>query len=221
MTTMVYSEPLTVGQAAHICRVCKKTVLNWIYSGGMKAFTTYGGHYRIWPANLKEFIDAAGMDIPFVPLDVRSMNVVVIDDNRTFSTMLSNLIADEFPGVEVRVARNGQEGLMLIGELQPRLVILDLEMPGMNGIETLRLLEKRKLDHRICVMVLSGSLDAHMKHEALTLGADCALDKLTDINFILRAVAGLIGRGKPVSFEVDPLPTQSQPVRYTYTHKIS
>ena len=218
---MVYRKPLTAGEAARICNVCRKTLLNWIYDGGLKAFRTYGGQHRIWPADLKDFLDASGMDVPFVSMDVRSAHVVIIDDNRTYSTMLSNLITDEFPGVEAAIAGTGHEGLVLIGELQPRLVVLDVEMPGMNGIETLSLLSKRKKDHPMNILVLSGYLDSYTKHQALTLGADCALDKLTDINFVLRAVAGLIGRGKLVSFEVDPLPTQSQPVRYTYTHKIS
>jgi excisionase family DNA binding protein len=62
---MIYRKPLSVGQVAEICRVSKKTVLNWIYDGALKAFTTYGGHYRVWPVNIKKFLDQTRMDIPF------------------------------------------------------------------------------------------------------------------------------------------------------------
>ena len=65
----VYRKPLSVGMVAKVCRVSKKTVLNWIYRDAMKAFTTYGGHYRIWPGDLKKFLAKAGIDVPFQFVD--------------------------------------------------------------------------------------------------------------------------------------------------------
>ena len=60
----VYRKPMSVGLVAKVCRVSKKTVLNWIYRDALKAFTTYGGHYRIWPGDLKEFILACHENNP-------------------------------------------------------------------------------------------------------------------------------------------------------------
>ncbi len=48
-------KPLTTGDVARICQVSQATVLNWIRDRGLVAFTTPGGHYRIFPADLQEF----------------------------------------------------------------------------------------------------------------------------------------------------------------------
>src|SRR6266446_5950305 len=69
--SMVYRKPLNVGLVAKICRVSKKTVLNWIYKDALKAFTTLGGHYRVWPGDLKKFLTKAGIDVPFHFVDDR------------------------------------------------------------------------------------------------------------------------------------------------------
>src|SRR5512135_3292623 len=98
---MTYKKPLSVGQVADICRVSKKTVLNWIYDGALKAFTTYGGHYRIWPANVKKFLDSAGMDIPFDFIDDRTTHILIIDDDEGYSQMLREAIVAELPTVDV------------------------------------------------------------------------------------------------------------------------
>ena len=199
---MVYREPLTVGQASRVCNVCRRTVLNWINAGALKAFTTHGGHYRIWPANLRKFLDESGMDIPFVSLDVRSTHVLIIDDNSSFSKMLGHLMTEEFPGIEVSITESVPQGLVLIGELQPRLLILNLDLPELTGLEILTLMRSRKERHPMHVMGLSACLDAETKRQALTLGADCAMNKVSDINLILQAIAGLTGRARHVMVEV-------------------
>ena len=90
-----------MGQVADVCRVSKKTVLNWIYDGGLKAFTTYGGHYRVWPANVKKFLDSTGMDIPFDFVDERTTNVLIVDDDADYTKMLASAIKSDMPDVEV------------------------------------------------------------------------------------------------------------------------
>src|SRR5258708_18417396 len=77
----VYRKPLNVGLVAKICRVSKKTVLNWIYKEALKAHTTYGGHYRIWPSDLKNFLTKSGIDVPFNFVDDRQTTFLIVDDD--------------------------------------------------------------------------------------------------------------------------------------------
>ena len=51
---MRQGNPLGMGSVARILHVSKPCVLNWINLGALKAFTTYGGHHRVWQADIKE-----------------------------------------------------------------------------------------------------------------------------------------------------------------------
>lgn len=195
---ITHKKPLSVGQVAEVCRVSKKTVLNWIYDGGLKAFTTYGGHYRVWPANVKKFLDTTGMDIPFDFVDDRTTNILIIDDDVDYTKMLSSAIKAEMPTVEINSTDDGYEGLLMIGEIKPQLVILDVRMPKVDGLQVLELLKSRKTDHHMKVLVVSAYLDEKTKKQLRTSVADYALDKLSDINVLIKTVSALIREEKPV-----------------------
>jgi two-component system OmpR family response regulator len=199
---MTYKKPLSVGQVAEICRVSKKTVLNWIYDGALKAFTTYGGHYRVWPSNIKKFLDQTGMDIPFEYVDDRTPHILIIDDDNDYSQMLRSAIQAELPNTEVITTDDGYEGLMLIGEIKPQLVILDIKMPKVDGFQVLELLRTRKSEHEMKVLVVSGYLDAKTKQQLSRTIADYALDKLTDINVLIKTITAIMRSEKPILTDV-------------------
>lgn len=196
---MTYKKPLSVGQVAEICRVSKKTVLNWIYDGGMKAFTTYGGHYRIWPANVKKFLDSTGMDIPFDYVDDRTTQILIIDDDPTFSNILKSAVTAELPDVDVTTTDDGYEGLMLIGELRPQLVILDIKMPKLDGFQVLELLKHRRAEHEMKVLVITGFLDQETREQLSKTIADHWMDKLSDISVMIKTIASYVRSEKPMS----------------------
>jgi excisionase family DNA binding protein len=196
---MTYKKPLSVGQVAEICRVSKKTVLNWIYDGALKACTTYGGHYRVWPANVKKFLDSAGMDIPFDYVDDLTTHILIIDDDNDYTQMLKSAINAELPTVEVVTTDDGYEGLMLIGEIKPQLVILDIKMPKVDGFQVLELLKNRKNEHHdMKVLVISGYLDAETKQQLSKTIADYSMDKLTDINVLIKTIMAIVRSEKPI-----------------------
>jgi two-component system, OmpR family, response regulator len=196
---MTYKKPLSVGQVAEICRVSKKTVLNWIYDGALKAFTTYGGHYRVWPANVKKFLDSAGMDIPFDYVDDLTTHILIIDDDNDYTQMLKSAINAELPTVEVVTTDDGYEGLMLIGEIKPQLVILDIKMPKVDGFQVLELLKNRKNEHQdMKVLVISGYLDAETKQQLSKTIADYSMDKLTDVSILIKTIMAIVRSEKPM-----------------------
>ena len=195
----MYKKPLSVGQVAEICRVSKKTVLNWIYDGALKAFTTYGGHYRIWPANIKKFLDSAGMDIPFEYIDDRTTHILIIDDDDAYSQMLRDAIIAALPSVEVITTDDGYEGLMLIGEIKPQLVILDIKMPKLDGFQVLELLKTRKNGHDMKLLVVSGYLDKATKEQLSKTIADGAMEKLTDVTVMIKTITAMLRSEKSTS----------------------
>lgn len=67
--------------------------------------------------------------------------ILVVDDSRTVRVQLARILSDA--GHETRVACDGEEALALIEELQPQLLILDIQMPGMDGYTVCQELQAR------------------------------------------------------------------------------
>lgn len=95
--------------------------------------------------------------------------VLVIDDSPDVHRLLAVRLKAE--GLKVKSAPTGQEGLEMAEELQPAAILLDLDMPGMDGFEALRALKESPMTMRIPVIMLSGSDNPQSKVTGLDLGA--------------------------------------------------
>jgi DNA-binding NarL/FixJ family response regulator len=98
-------------------------------------------------------------------LDVR---VVVVDDHDLFRTGLRNLLEEQGVNV-VGEAANGESAIRLAGELAPDVVIMDLNMPGLTGVETTRKLAGVAPLTRVVVLTISADDDDVM--DAVMAGA--------------------------------------------------
>ncbi|MGA1561717.1 MAG: response regulator [Gammaproteobacteria bacterium] len=112
------------------------------------------------------------------------MKVLVIDDHTLFVTGLGALL--EQHGIQVAATGAGQEGVELIPELEPDVVLLDLRMPGMNGLEVLRTL--RDMENPVPVVMLTTSEEEADLLEALRLGAQGYLLKDMDPDELVAAL---------------------------------
>src|SRR3954452_12999243 len=83
------------------------------------------------------------------------------------------------PEIELTTASSGEEGLKLVPKLKPDLVIMDIRMGGMNGLETLRRI--RQLDSKLLVILITAYGTTQMAIEAMKLGAYDYLLKPFDI----------------------------------------
>lgn len=106
------------------------------------------------------------------------IKVVVIDDSALMRKVLSNVINESRDMEVVDVARNGKEALKAIARSKPDLVTLDVEMPVMNGIETLKALKER---YSMPVIMLSSKTNEKTTIEALELGAEDFVEKPVSI----------------------------------------
>ncbi|MES9899460.1 MAG: two-component system response regulator NarL [Sedimenticola sp.] len=104
--------------------------------------------------------------------------MIVIDDHPLLRKGLQQL-ADLSPDIEIiGETDNGAEGLSLVQELCPDLVLLDLNMPGMNGLETLAALKKMDIETRVVILTVSNAEEDIVS--ALRSGADGYLLKDMD-----------------------------------------
>jgi two-component system, chemotaxis family, protein-glutamate methylesterase/glutaminase len=98
---------------------------------------------------------------------MQPVRVLVVDGSAVIRKLLSNLLASDPEIVVAGTAGSGSQALARIPEVEPDLVALDIEMPGMDGLETL--VEIRKLYPRLPVIMLSATTE---------LGATATLDAL-------------------------------------------
>ena len=94
-------------------------------------------------------------------------SVLVVDDEPTISEVVSRYL--ERAGYATRVAGDGHEALRLAGEERPDLVVLDLMLPGVDGLEVLRRLRE---DDRVSVILLTAKGEPTDRVVGLRLGAD-------------------------------------------------
>ncbi|WP_394237586.1 response regulator transcription factor [Niallia oryzisoli] len=115
--------------------------------------------------------------------------IVVIDDDQKIASMIRRGLT--FEGYEVLVANNGREGLMKILEQPPDLVILDVMMPGIDGLEVCRRLRK---DGNIPILMVTGRDSVADRVEGLETGADDYLVKPFAFEELVARVKALLRR---------------------------
>jgi two-component system, NtrC family, nitrogen regulation response regulator NtrX len=102
-----------------------------------------------------------------------SASILVVDDEESILTSLSSILQDE--GYDVAVAKNGMEALRVYTMDPPDLMLLDIWMPGMDGMETLR--RVRELAPTAQVMMMSGHGSIETAVKAIKLGAYDYIEK--------------------------------------------
>jgi DNA-binding NarL/FixJ family response regulator len=121
--------------------------------------------------------------------DSKAVRILVVDDHETFRGGLSRLLAEQ--GFEVvGQAADGEQALGVAARLVPDVIVMDLSLPGMSGIETTRRLASTVPQSRVLVLTISVS-DAHVK-DAIVAGASGYLLKDASIEEIrsgIRAAA--------------------------------
>lgn len=114
------------------------------------------------------------------------ISVVLCDDVPQLRTLL-RFAFDEQDGLHVVAeAGDGASGVDAIVRLQPDAVVLDLSMPGLDGLQTIPRI--MAASPATAIIVFSGFTADRMAEEALALGADAYLEKGEDIDVVARAV---------------------------------
>ena len=103
--------------------------------------------------------------------------IMVVDDEPMVRNLLSQFLTQR--GYRVHAAKDGPEALVLQKQVQPQLIILDVYMPGMNGVDVLRQL--RGNDYKGSVIALSASQDEELLQEMLELGSVDIMGKPVDL----------------------------------------
>src|SRR2546423_1238985 len=174
------SEPdwLTLGQAAKYLGVPQRTTRRWPAPARAPAFYPPGGHRRYRRGDLDAFLERSG------PGRGRTgpLVLVVDDDAGVRQVVRANLEAE---GYAVREAGSADEGLALLEEEPPDLLLLDVMMPEVDGWEMLRKVQERYGVGAIPVLVFSGTIEERTVADAAVRGARGFLGKPFDLQQLI------------------------------------
>jgi excisionase family DNA binding protein len=165
---------LTLGQAAKYLGVAQSTIRKWSDQGRVPAFYTPGGHRRYRRRDLDIFLDRSG---PGGAVQTGPLVLIVDDDERVREYVRVNL---EMEGYVVREAGSAEEGLAVLEDVSPDLVLLDVMMPEVDGWEMLRRVQERHGVGAIPVVMFSGKVDEGAAEEAAARGAQGFVGKPFD-----------------------------------------
>lgn len=134
--------------------------------------------------------------------------ILVIDDNKSVRESLRFLLLRR--GYQVQVAENGREGIAIAGETRIDGALVDVNMPGMNGVEVCRALREQAAarSQTIAVWMMTGARTQELGKQALEAGALALLGKPFDFGELFRRfdeILGPVEKPKPAPDVLDEL----------------
>ena len=115
---------------------------------------------------------------------MEKLKVLLVDDEEEFIKALAERL--EIRGIETILAFDGEYALQMIAEKQPEVMMLDLKMPGIDGMEVLR--RVRRSHPRVQVIMLTGHGSELDQQEALRLGAFAYLQKPVHLDSLVQTM---------------------------------
>jgi PAS domain S-box-containing protein len=125
-------------------------------------------------------------------VDMKTIRIVLVDDSPDFLDSASRFLADQPELDVVGFARSGPEAIHQVDQLRPDVVIMDLVMPGMTGVEATRWIKGRPSPPRVVVVSMHDDLE--FRQAAEEAGADAYLSKLEFASRILEVVGAVMPR---------------------------
>jgi excisionase family DNA binding protein len=185
--TQPQPELFTASDVARFCQVDLKTIHNWADKGEIRHFRTPGRHLRFRRLDVLDFLRKYGYPIPEA-LRMGKPKVVAVDADPAVLAALRKTLSKKF---ELTTFQDPFDALVAVGSLQPDALILDVDMPGLDGIRCLERLRSIEATAHIRCIVFSARDDA--KKAATDAGAYDFIKKgeLGDLRDSLERLMGL------------------------------
>ncbi len=161
----------TTLEVAKILGMAVRSVQLMVDRGDLQAWKTPGGHRRITRESLERWIQGSragvtGMVGAMGGVEGRSRRragmhsprILLTEDSTHFQNLVSMLVKQRFPTVDLHIANDGITGLVSFGQLQPDLMIVDILLPGIDGATMITGLRRHALFGN-CKLIVLTSLD--------------------------------------------------------------
>jgi excisionase family DNA binding protein len=172
-------------EVADICGVVNQTAINWIKNGFLKAFMTPGGQYRVYAEDLLSFLSSRGMRVPEGLVESSETGpdwerLLIVDDDENINMLLKRYISRLAPSLTVLQAFDGFEAGKLISESRPGVILLDINLPGIDGHKLCRRIKEDSTLGSPVIIAITGLADEGTGERIIGEGADAFLRKPLD-----------------------------------------
>jgi excisionase family DNA binding protein len=165
----------TTKQIADLCGVHITTAIRWIDAGQLKAYRTPGGRRRVAADELQGFLERHQIPVELKTGSERPQVLVVDDDEIVLRAMARQLGARR--RFDVLTASSGYDALLMIGEMMPELVVLDLLMPRVDGFEVCRSIKRSRSTSKVKIICVTGRYTPEIAERVRELGAAACYPK--------------------------------------------
>jgi excisionase family DNA binding protein len=185
-------------EVARLLGMAVRSVQLMVDRGELSAWKTPGGHRRIARASVEDWLtrcgrgESAGSATPTARprTDAARQRVLLIEDSVHCQNLVSLLLSQQFPQIELHIAPDGIVGLALYGQLQPDVLIVDILLPGIDGATLITSLRSKPQFARSRLLVLTALDEAQRAPYAFALSGVPVLHKpqlVTDLPPLLKA----------------------------------
>jgi excisionase family DNA binding protein len=180
MTDQLY----TTHDISRLLQVDPSTVSKWIDRGILMAFRTPGGHRRVRSADLRTFLITHQMPVP-EELGSSTVRLLVVDDERQVLDAIKRAFKPYANQVELQTTTSGVEALLLVSEQKPHGMLIDLNMPDIDGIEVCRRIRARKQMEGVRLITMTSAHSPEVVESSKQAGAVACLPKPLDVQQVL------------------------------------
>jgi excisionase family DNA binding protein len=161
------SETCSTIEAARRLGVSVQTVQRWVDLGQLRAWKTLGGHRRLDLKSVEALVQSqrGALELPSDGVEdiaATSPTILIVDDDEADRELLARLSQRAVPGARVETVGSGFEALISLGAHTPDVLITDVIMPGMDGIEMLRSIARSGVARPGCIVAVSSHAQAEL-----------------------------------------------------------
>jgi excisionase family DNA binding protein len=176
-------------EIAELLDVAPSSIGLWIEKGFLEAFKTPGGHRRINREELVRFLNRHNIPVPD-EFKGDLVRILIIEDEVEVAEMIERALSD-YENVEVYAVNDGIAALLEIGRKPPDMVILDIIIPGIDGFEVCKRINRDKLLN-VKTLAISGKIGEDDVSKLLESGANRFLRKPFSVEDLKRTVDDLL-----------------------------
>ena len=174
----------TTHDISRLLQVDPSTVSKWIDRGILIAFRTPGGHRRVRSGDLRTFLLAHDMPIP-EELGGAVVRLLVVDDEKPVLDAMKRTFKPFANQLELTTTTSGVEALLLVTETKPHGMLIDLNMPDVDGYEVCRRIRARKALEGVKLVTMTARHSSDVVEQSLKAGAMACLPKPVDPQQVL------------------------------------
>ena len=167
----------TTHEVSRLLHVNPRSVINWIDQSLLVSYRTPGGHRRIRREDLLAFLRKHQIPTPATLVDGK-FNMLIVEDEEEVLEILKSFFQRQ-GGYEISSASDGITALIEVGRTKPDLLILDIMIPGVDGIEVCR---RIKADPANQAVIIAMSGKPELEKKILQAGADAFMAKPIDMD---------------------------------------